>query len=648
MNNSIMNMNSENGKRQKRVSFVELNVYERVTPLVSGYLQAYACKNESVKKNVSFKKYSFTTHIDCESILTEITLTQADLYAFSCYSWNILLVDKLISELQKTQPQAYFLLGGPQVMHQGEKYLSPDQKNTFVCNGEGEKTFSNFLIELLKEENADYRKVKGLSFYDGEELITTEAEERIKDMNEIPSPYLNGIFEGERYLWAMLETNRGCPFRCTFCVWGAATNDRVYKFDEQRIKEEIICISEQGTPFVYINDANWGMLKRDVEFSQLFVDCYEKNATPMQVAFSSAKNSPQRVSAITKLFADAGLLNHQPVSMQSLNEKTLEKVDRKNIKLDAYRLLQKELNEQGISSYLELIFPLPGETLSSFKKGIETLFESKTAFLAIYPNLLLQNSPMEKQRDLHGLITRKVYDISAEVEMVTGTSEIDTTDYIKGMWFVCVMYMMYNTSIIQRTDRYLHENELISFSEFYTAFSEFLRNKEENEITKFWNQSLKNGTYHNHLTYPKLYYRIFHENRYEFDALLYDFMTSLPCWEKDENVKVLFELDVLTKPFVYNNTPIEPPKFPMEKIKLLDIIDRSYLVKIPIKYEGLLSFEDQKSIEKDRDFLFLKIDHKKRQYPHKKDRLEVARADYLNGSVLGISKFKPDLESVYN
>ena len=139
---------------------------------------------------------------------------------------------------------------------------------------------------------------------------------------------------------SVIETNRGCPFRCGFCYWGAANNDQVYKFDEQRVRDEISWLSQNEVPVLHIADANWGMLKRDVALSKHITDCKADNLFPLAVIFAAAKNSPARVTETTSIFTDAGLINTQPISMQSLDDNTLDAVDRKNIKLGAYAELQ--------------------------------------------------------------------------------------------------------------------------------------------------------------------------------------------------------------------------------------------------------------------------------------------------------------------
>ena len=68
----------------------------------------------------------------------------------------------------------------------------------------------------------------------------------LDDLNEIPSPYLNGMldeFFEDRWM-PVLETNRSCPYRCTFCAWGIGTQ-KLMRFSEERVLTEIEYIAER-------------------------------------------------------------------------------------------------------------------------------------------------------------------------------------------------------------------------------------------------------------------------------------------------------------------------------------------------------------------------------------------------------------------
>ena len=254
----------------KSVMTAEISVFERVTPLVSGYLQAYALADPAVKSEYHFDTYTANIKTPFERIVRDLLAADADIYALSAYIWNFGIIKSVVQAVREQKPQSRVILGGPQVMHHGHKYLSPQDERVTICNGEGEATFTEYLRELT-EPLPDLGKVAGLSFYRDGELVTTENRPRIKDLNTISSPFLTGLIRPE-YTVGLIETNRGCPYHCGFCYWGAATNDRVYRFDEERVREELSWMAQNGNMFIYITDANWGMLGRDVELSEHIAD----------------------------------------------------------------------------------------------------------------------------------------------------------------------------------------------------------------------------------------------------------------------------------------------------------------------------------------------------------------------------------------
>ena len=159
-----------------------------MVPLVSAYLQGYACRDRSIRQAYAFHKYTTSRKTSPATMLAAIDSIDVDVYAFSCYVWNMGLVRALLAALQAGKPNATFVLGGPQVMHHAERYLDPADGRTLVCNGEGERTFAGVLLELLNEQ-PDFARVKGLSFCRDGELFTNEHEHRIRDLDEIPSPF---------------------------------------------------------------------------------------------------------------------------------------------------------------------------------------------------------------------------------------------------------------------------------------------------------------------------------------------------------------------------------------------------------------------------------------------------------------------------
>ena len=138
-----------------------------------------------------------------------------------------------------------------------------------------------------------------------------------------PSPYLTGIldpFLANPNLSPIMETNRGCPYACTFCNWGNAIQANINQFSIDTIKEELsyICKHSKNSPgFFYIADANFGILKRDLEIAQVIRECMDKYNFPKQIFNCYAKNTND---AVIDIAATLQTVSSMSMSKQSLNK----------------------------------------------------------------------------------------------------------------------------------------------------------------------------------------------------------------------------------------------------------------------------------------------------------------------------------------
>lgn len=569
---------------KQKVTFVDLTVADRPLPLVAGYLQAYACQDQTIAKAYEFEHYSMPIRTSEETLVKDLLGNEGNVYAFSCYVWNMGLIRRILPTLQAHRPQAQFILGGPQVMKRGAKYLPPEQENMVICNGEGEKSFYEYLLALT-ERQPDFTQVKGLSFYRDKTLITTDAQVRIQNLDEIPSPYLNNIFTRD-YNFAIYETTRGCPYHCAFCYWGAATNDRVYQFSQERVFEEIDWIGRAGIYDLQLADANWGMLKRDIEISQHIINTAKKYGTPAFVFYSSAKNQPQKVLEIVDRFHKAGIVTGQVISLQTLSDESLAQVDRQNIRLSAYMDVQQQLRAKGIGSFTELIWPLPGETLDSFQAGIDTLCASGISTIIAYPHALLPNTPLERRRTELQLVTRQVDHGIGEIDNIVQTREVPYTAYQAGVRYYLAFYLLYNMRTLITTAAYLHQDKDVSYQALFTAFADFLLARQDSPIGQYFKQAAEDSDYYPWL--GKIIHYALHEHRTHFGELLADFVTTQPWWT-DKNARQLFEIDLLRQPYFYSNTPFTPSTYAFAYIQIVDTTENEYIVALPETTLALLA-----------------------------------------------------------
>lgn len=567
--------------QKRKVTFVELPVFSGVVPLVSGYIEAYCGRDSQLAESFQFEKISLPVRTPYAEIVSTVERSDADVYAFSCYVWNTRLMRRLLDALLVAKPNAHYILGGPQVMHQGARYLKPDRDNVLVCNGEGEKTFAAFL-RALQSPARDFSAVRGISFYCDGQLHTTEPEPRINDLSEIPSPFLEGMFERGKYTWMLLETNRGCPFKCNYCYWGAATGSKVYKHENDRIEQELKWISESGCWYLFIADANWGMLKRDVDLSRLIVDYQKQHGAPASVYFCGSKNTPERVAEITRIFHEAGLVACQSVALQTMNPETLRRVERANIKTSAYTQIQQSLNQQGVPSFVEIIWPLPGETLSSFQEGLATLCKIGADCFVVYPLLLMNNVALAQKRKEYGLVTIRDPDSSSEAEIVIQSNEVNAEAYREGVRYVYAVTSLYSLRALWCVGRYLSSQGIMEYGDFFRAFVNFSRKQSANPWTVFCEKSIRALEHIAFANTGALVHLILHADREALDDLLRDFVTAQDFW-RDPTVPFLFELDLVNRPYVYQNIRIVPKRHEFKYLNVTTTQD-GYIVEIPSHY----------------------------------------------------------------
>jgi hypothetical protein len=490
--------------------------------------------------------------------------------------------------------------------------LPCDTDAVVICNGEGEITFSDYLRELT-ETHPDWGKVAGISYVADGQIVTTAGRTRTAVLDEIPSPFLTGLFRNV-YSFSVFETNRGCPFRCGFCYWGAATNDKVIRFSDERVREEIEWLSRKNVWYVFIADANWGITTRDVELTDHIAECKRKYGAPKQLYFSSAKNSPDRVFEIVKIFRDADVLVSQPVSLQSSSSEALRMIDRQNIKKENYIKLQLQLDELKISSVTELIWPLPGETLASFKSGIDDFCRAGDSMIVAYAHLLLPNTTLDKKRQEFGLVTMGSDDETTEAELVVATMTASREEVEEGFRYFYAAHLLHNAYGLRYWTSYLDRARLASYQDVFTEFAEFMRHSNACPISEYVTESSKGRIGVDNRAYGKVIHYALHQHRNAFVELLHRFVSSRPYWT-DERVQTVYELDRLFLPYVYSSTSLDAAE-KCTRLFARVCAERAYEADLPVWLSDLVHHShDRRDMDTAGPRGRYRIDHARGQLP---------------------------------
>ena len=238
---------------------------EHYLPYAAGIFQEYIKK---YAKNPDAYEFLLPIYKRLPVDTCVLHMKDADIVAFSAYQWNFRMSIEVARRVKKQYPEKLVIFGGPQVPDHAEDFFKEYPFVDVVVHGEGEQVFLS-LVESYPENN--WEDIPGISYISSNgEFKTSPKGPRMKDLSQIPSPYLEGTFKplmkanpDENWI-TMWETNRGCPFSCTFCDWGSLINAKVYPFDMERCLRELDWFSEHKIGYIFCCDANFGILARDV------------------------------------------------------------------------------------------------------------------------------------------------------------------------------------------------------------------------------------------------------------------------------------------------------------------------------------------------------------------------------------------------
>lgn len=356
--------------------YFKVNQY---TPTGIGYLAAYS--KFKLGDKVEFKLFK-----SVNKLMEAYEKKKPDLVGFSNYTWNVGLSKFAGEWMKKKDPSLPIIMGGPNIRLEEKdikQFLKETQYVDTYCMFAGEFSVYQILQFLLdrppnKRTALDLRAeiINGCYSIFKNKLIGNSNYTRPDDLDEIPSPFLTGIMDPflSKGFYPIIETNRGCPFSCTFCVWGISALNKVLKFSMDRVKKELSYVANSSfkPSAIVLGDANFGILPRDVEIAQHIRDLYDATKSFSSLKMYWAKISKPHMIDIGKIL---GHLTHTYIAFQSLDAKVLENIKRKNIRTEELLDLIEKLKGFTYGAQTDLLVGLPGETYQSHLNSLEKVLK---------------------------------------------------------------------------------------------------------------------------------------------------------------------------------------------------------------------------------------------------------------------------------
>lgn len=369
-----------------KVVFVGINAKFSHTNIAIRYL------NNELKDMVDSSFEEFTINEPLEKIVYELHKKDADVLMFSTYIWNIDYVRKVITSLKKIKTSYTIVLGGPEVSFEKESFLRTNPDCDYIIYGEGERAMKEFI--LYKQGELSIDEVHNLAYINDNRYIKTE-EAPLIDMKDLSFPYEDEEALEHRTLY--YEAQRGCPYRCSFCLSSAIKGLRYKPID--LVKKDLDRLIAMKPSIVKFIDRTFNS---NEDFAINIIEhILENNKTNTKFHFEITldRMSDRFYETLKKLPKD---MVQFEIGLQSINPQTLKAIQRHN-DLERIKEHSQMIKKLGtIHQHIDLIAGLPYEDFDSFKESFNYLYDFKIEKIQLGFLKMLKGSLVRSQEETFG------------------------------------------------------------------------------------------------------------------------------------------------------------------------------------------------------------------------------------------------------
>ena len=330
------------------------------------------------------------------NIVSDLFQKNPDVVGFSCYIWNINETIHVIKMLKTVLPDVKIVLGGPEVSYDVHDWLKKYNEIDYIIMGEGEVSFKKMMHHFNGELSLE--EVPGIAYMlDGK--LKIHAQPPKIDLRELPSPFR---FEedlphlGKRIQY--IETSRGCPFSCQFCLSSIEVGVRY--FNREKIKEDIRFLMDNGARTIKFVDRTFNISRSyAMEMFQFLIDEH-KPGVVFQFEITADIMRPEVIQFLNDN-APKGLFRFE-IGVQSTNDLTNDLVKRRQNFEKLTRTVTMVKEGGKIDQHLDLIAGLPEEDYHSFRKTFNDVFAMRPEELQLGFLKLLRGTGLRLEAEKYG------------------------------------------------------------------------------------------------------------------------------------------------------------------------------------------------------------------------------------------------------
>jgi hypothetical protein len=353
----------------------------QAVPLANAFLQSYLTTvPQSAKlKTIRADFYLQQSPAFCAA---EIARLRPGVVAFSLYVWNRDMCREIAAELRQNLPGVTLFAGGPEATADPDGLLE-ERAFDFLISGEGEVTFAAACNGLAG--GSDISAIPGVVTRAGSGIHLAPAAP-LKNLDDIPSPWLSGILEAGQYPGILWQLSRGCAFSCDFCFDSRGVHG-VRRFSAERIEAELRHFASLGVSQVFVLDSTFN---QDRQRAKALLRLIGRIAPQIHFHFEVRSEFIDREMA--ELFA--AITCSLQIGLQSSDPQVLKQVGR-GFNRDDFVSRTMLLNDSGAVFGFDLMYGLPGDTLAGFRNSLDFALGLYPNHLDIFPLAILPGTTLD-------------------------------------------------------------------------------------------------------------------------------------------------------------------------------------------------------------------------------------------------------------
>lgn len=342
------------------------------------------------KDNANLEWIEFTIKNDLDEVAAHCA--NYDIVCFSCYIWNITETLDVCNRIKLQNPKTKILLGGPEVSYEWEDVIAKPQIDYLII-GEGEIPFEAFVKNypnINEVPNLVYKKDDFVQFNKRNVQFDISL---LADRN----PYQYDPVEDLANKVCYIETSRGCPYKCEFCL--ASLDNKVRYLPMQTIKDNLLFLMQHGKTIKFL-DRTFNV-KKDftLELFQFILDNHRPENI-FQFEITADIVHPDIISFINEK-VPPGLFRFE-IGIQTVNQESNREVSRKQNFEKTSRVIHQL--EERIEMHLDLIVGLPLEYLDDLKYSFEATFKLYPPELQLGFLKFLKGTPVREKYENYGYV----------------------------------------------------------------------------------------------------------------------------------------------------------------------------------------------------------------------------------------------------